>query len=116
MAMAPSLITVVETSPYLKMGADIMDDVERTAVVNMIASDPQSGDLIPDTGGLRKVRIPLQGRGKRGGGRLITFFHDMGMPVFLIAVYAKNDQKDLNQTQRKQARVLTDAIRSQYRK
>ena len=63
--MKPRLITVVETSPYLKMGADIMDDVERTTIVDMIASDPQLGDLIRDTGGLRKVRIPLQGRGKR---------------------------------------------------
>ena len=96
------------------MGADIMDEGERTAVVDMIAADPQSGDLIQDTGGLRKVRIPLLGRGKRGGGRLITFFHDVGMPVFLIAVYAKNDQGDLNPIQRKRARALTDAIRLQY--
>ena len=112
--MARSLITVVETSAYLTMGADIMDEGERTAVVDMIAADPQSGDLIQDTGGLRKVRIPLLGRGKRGGGRLITFFHDVGMPVFLIAVYAKNDQGDLNPIQRKRARALTDAIRLQY--
>jgi hypothetical protein len=67
-----------------------------------------------DTGGLRKVRIPLKGRGKRGGARLITFFHDVGMPVFLITVYAKNVQKDLDQKQRKAAKALTDAIRVQF--
>ena len=48
--MARSLITVVETSAYLTMGTDIMDEGERTAVVDMIAADPQSGDLIQDTG------------------------------------------------------------------
>ena len=96
------------------MGGDIMDEAERTVVINMIAADPQSGDVIRDTGGLRKVRIPLRGRGKRGGGRLITFFHDTGMPIFLIAVYAKSDQTDLDPLQRKRARALTDAIRAQY--
>jgi hypothetical protein len=114
--MTPSFITVVETGAYLRMGADLMNDAERSAVVDMIASNPQSGDLISGAGGLRKVRIPLSGRGKRGGGRVITFFHDLGMPVFLIAVYAKNEQADLNPAQRKQTKILTDSIRSQYRK
>lgn len=109
-----SLITVVETGPYLAAAARVMDEAERMAVVDMIAADPQAGDLIQDTGGLRKVRIPLQGRGKRGGARLVTFFHDAGMPVFLIAVYAKNVQKDLDQKQRKAAKTLTDAIRAQF--
>ena len=110
----PSLITVVETDPYLRMSADIMTEAERIAVVDMIARDPQSGDLIRETGGLRKVRIPLQGRGKRGGGRLITFFHEDDMPVFLVAVYAKSDQGDLSQVQRKLAKAITDEIRAQY--
>jgi hypothetical protein len=109
-----SLITVVETGPYLAAAAGIMDESERIAVINMIAADPQAGDLMQDTGGLRKVRIPLKGRGKRGGARLITFFHDVGMPVFLITVYAKNVQKDLDQKQRKAAKALTDAIRVQF--
>jgi hypothetical protein len=112
--VSSSLITVVETSTYLAMAAGMMDEAERAAVVNMIASDPRAGDLMQGTGGLRKVRIPLQGRGKRGGGRLITFFHDTDMPVFLIAAYAKNDLKDLDQKQRQAAKVLTDAIRAQY--
>jgi hypothetical protein len=109
-----SLITVVETGSYLAAAAGIMDESERIAVINMIAADPQAGDLMQDTGGLRKVRIPLKGRGKRGGARLITFFHDVGMPVFLITVYAKNVQKDLDQKQRKAAKALTDAIRVQF--
>ncbi len=111
---APSLITVVETSPYLASASAIMSEAERLAVVDRIASDPQAGELIQGAGGLRKVRIPLQGRGKRGGGRLITFFHDTGMPVFLIAAYAKNDRADMDQDQRKRATALTDAIRAQY--
>ena len=109
------LITVVETAGYLRMTAGLLDDAERTAVVNRIAADPRTGDLIKDTGGLRKVRVALKGQGKRGGGRLITYFHDEDMPVFLVAFYAKNTQSNLNAVQRKAAEALTDAICRQYR-
>jgi hypothetical protein len=109
------LVTVVETSAYLAMTAEVLDEAARTAIVDRIAADPRAGNLIKDTGGLRKVRIPLTGRGKRGGGRLITYFHDDNMPVFLIAFYAKNVQADLDAKQRRAAKALTDAIRQQYR-
>ena len=91
------------------MTAGVLDEPERAAIVDRIATDPRAGDLIRETGGLRKVRVPLKGRGKRGGGRLITYFHDDNMPVFLIAFYAKNVQTDLNAEQRKAAKALTDA-------
>ncbi|MGO9024088.1 MAG: type II toxin-antitoxin system RelE/ParE family toxin [Beijerinckiaceae bacterium] len=107
-------ISVVETAAYLATADVLMTEDERAAVVDMVAQDPQAGDLMPGTGGLRKLRVPLPGRGKRGGGRLITFFHDAGMPVFLIALYAKNVQSDLDPQQRRAAKVLTDAVRAQY--
>ncbi|MBV9742093.1 MAG: type II toxin-antitoxin system RelE/ParE family toxin [Hyphomicrobiales bacterium] len=111
---ALNLITVVETGPYLEMVSGIMNEAERTAVVNMIASNPRAGDLIQGTGGLRKVRVPLRRRGKRGGGRVITFFCDADMPVFLLAAYAKSNRSDLDQKQRNAAKALTRAIRAQY--
>lgn len=109
-----SLMTVVETAPYLADAAQVMDEAERIELVNMIAADPQVGDAIPGTGCFGKVRIPLKGRGKPGGGRLIAFFHDVDMPVFLIAVYAKNVQGDLDSRQRKAATALTTAIRARF--
>ena len=112
--MRRAWITVVETSAYLTMAAGL-HNAERMAIVDLIAADPRAEDLIRETGGLRKVRVPLEGRGKRGGGRLITYFHDEDMPVFLIAFYAKNAQTDLDARQRKAAKALTDAIRAQYR-
>ncbi len=110
------LIAVVETETYLSTAETLLADEERTAIVDMIAADPTQGDLMQGTGGLRKVRVPLPGRGKRGGGRLITFFHDEEIPVFLIALYPKNVQADLTPDQRKAARRMTDAIRTQYRR
>lgn len=112
--MSMRLITVVETRPYLAMIGKLIDEAERIALINRIAADPEAGDLIPESGGLRKLRIALPGRGKRGGGRVITYFHDLEMPVFLIAFYAKSRQGDLNAQQRKAAKAATDAIRAQY--
>jgi len=57
------------------------------------------GDVIKDTGGLRKARIPLEGRGKRGGGRVIYWFHSDQYPAALLWVFAKNERADLTKAQ-----------------
>ncbi len=51
------------------------------ALIDFIAHNPESGDLIPETGGVRKMRWGRQGSGKRGGARVIYFYHHMGVPV-----------------------------------
>lgn len=57
---------------------------------------PTAGDVIPGYGGLRKVRIGLPGRGKRGGGRVIYYVVVNRHTVLLLDIYAKNDQEDLS--------------------
>lgn len=108
------LIAIVETASYLKRADALFSEAERLEIVEMLARDPSAGDLMPGAGGLRKLRVALAGRGKRGGGRLITFFHDLGMPLFILDVYAKNARVDLDPGQRKAAMALTEAIKSQY--
>lgn len=76
-----------------------MSEAEREAVVDMIAADPEAGVVVKGTGGLRKMRIPLQGRGKRGGGRVIYWYHSPGHPAALLWVFAKNASADLTQAQ-----------------
>ena len=96
------------------MTAGFLDEGERDVIVDMIAENPRGGELIVGTGGLRKLRVPMQGRGKRGGGRVITYFYDENMPAFLLAFYPKNVQSDLDVRQREAAVALTEAIRAQY--
>lgn len=67
-------------------------------MVAFVAMNPLAGSVIPETGGLRKLRWALPGRGKRGGARVIYYFHNEQMPVFMLAVYGKNEKK-LNGTQ-----------------
>src|SRR5262249_9623626 len=79
----------------------LWDEEERQAFVNFIASSPEAGDLIPDTGGVRKIRWTRAGSGKRGGTRIVYFYHDMGHPLYLLMVYAKARQEDLSPDQKR---------------
>ena len=102
-----TLTVVIETDSYLARAIRLMSDKERRAVVDMVAGDPAGGVVIPGTGGLRKMRIPLQGRGKRGGGRVIYWYHSPGYPAALLWVFAKNAADDLT---KEQYRVLAGAM------
>jgi hypothetical protein len=108
------LVSVVETPTYLRRAESLLSEPERAHLVDVLAADPASGDLITGTGGLRKVRVGVGGRGKRGGARVVTFFHDEGMPVFLLMIYAKNEQGDLTQDQRRVLKRLVDGLRAEY--
>ena len=91
--------TVVETPSYLR-AAEMFTAAERERIVNMLATDPNCGDVMPGTGGFRKVRFGRGGLGRRGGARLIYIYRNANYPVFLITAYAKNAKEDLTQAER----------------
>jgi len=88
-------LTVVETPQFLRQAEDVWSETERQEFVDYIARNPEVGDLIPDTGGVRKVRWRRQGMGKRGGARVIYFYHNPTTPLFLLMVYAKAVREDV---------------------
>lgn len=109
-AVASRLTTVVETPAYLSKSAKVCEDDERSAVVDELAANPEAGTIIKGTGGLRKLRIALPGRGKRGGARVIYWYHSERYPVVLLWVFAKNEADDLTAKQRKQLVAATSQL------
>jgi hypothetical protein len=91
-----AIVTVVEAAAFVARAKGRMTDEERHRAIDMIAADPECGVLIQGGGGLRKVRFGIGGRGKRSGVRLIYYFHDRSVPVFLLTVFAKNERDDLS--------------------
>jgi hypothetical protein len=91
---------VVETPGYLKDAEAIFTVAEREAVVSMVASDPECGEIMQGTGGVRKVRVGRGSRGKSGGARLVYIHHDADHPVFLLAAFAKNERSNLSKAER----------------
>ncbi len=88
--------TVVETPMYLKAAEAIFSEAERQAIVTAVATNPDCGDVIPGTGGFRKMRFGRSSTGKRGGARVIYIFREDRFPVFLVMVmaYAKSEKRN----------------------
>jgi hypothetical protein len=112
-----SRMQVVAETPFV---ADYLDTAlsvsERDAVIVGIAQDPEGGDLIPGAGGLRKRRIPLPGRGKRGGARLITLYLGEAFPVYVVFAFSKNEREDLSPEQKRVLMRIVDDLKAQARR
>jgi hypothetical protein len=93
-------VTVVELSTFLKSASSAgMTDEERSELVDHLARNPLVGDLIKDTGGLRKLRWARLGSGRSGGYRAVYYFYDEGVPIYAVYAYGKNQQVDLSAAQ-----------------
>jgi len=109
-------VAVIETEQFLAATRKLMSEDERVRLVDYLAFHPEAGDLIPGTGGVRKLRWALQGRGKRGGARAIYYFHSEQVPLFALTAYAKNERDDLSDAERNDYRRLTKALGETYGK
>jgi hypothetical protein len=104
-------LSVAETALFVRQAADVWSDGERSAFVDFIARNPEAGDVIADTGGVRKVRWSRQGSGKRGGVRVIYFYQHMDSPLYLLMVYAKARREDLSPDEKRAVRDLAARLK-----
>lgn len=84
------MYTIIETAMFRRYAEQVWRDDEREAFIAWLALDPLVGDVIPGTGGVRKVRWRRQGSGKRGGVRVIYYNTLDDGQVWLLIVYAKS--------------------------
>ena len=97
--------TVVETPEFLSAARNAgMTDTERQSAVDLIAANPDAGQIIPGTGGCRKVRVARDGGGKSGGYRVVTYYTRTDLPVFLLTVISKGQQANLTERQKNELR------------
>lgn len=87
--------TVIETPTFRKQADGIWSEDERLDFVSWIAQHPLSGEVIPGADGVRKVRWSAPSKGKRGGVRVIYFNLDAEGLVYLIAIYQKSKQTNI---------------------
>ena len=109
--------TFVELPPFARLRADYMDDEAYRALQNELMQNPEAGDVIEGTGGLRKVRQadPRRGKGKRGGLRVIYYWWLGGAQFWLFTVYDKDQADDLTADQRRSIKRLLDTERQSDR-
>lgn len=114
--MNTSLMTVVETPAFLRKAKGFLSEEERADLVAFLAENPQAGVIMPETGGVRKLRWARPGEGKSGGYRVIYYFHSEAIPLLLLTLYGKNEKSNLTMAERNMMRQLTAALAEYGRK
>lgn len=104
----------IYTAPFRRCWKAMgLSDDDLLLLEDVLLRDPQRGDVIEGTGGARKLRIQLVGRGKSGGGRVIYLDVSEREDLYLLFAYPKNVQEDLTSERRKAIRKLIEAIRKE---
>lgn len=85
------MVTFVETRLFTKLVSEYLTDDEYARLQRAIAAHPESGDLVRGSGGVRKLRWGMHGRGKRGGVRVIYYLRLQVGQVWMLTLYAKNE-------------------------
>jgi len=101
-------MVIIETSFFTRRITSLMSDDEYRALQQALIIRPDTGPIIQGTGGLRKVRWRMDGRGKSGGVRIIYYWPTANEQIYMLHAYTKNEQEDLTQTQKKQLRQIVE--------
>ena len=109
-------VSVVELAGFRRRADELLTPAERDALVDLVAYEPTGGDIIPGTGGAQKNPGCPPGDGQARRREVIYFFHDPGMPVLLLAIYAKNEKADLAPAERSEFAEFVKAFAAQWRK
>lgn len=95
-----NMLTVAELPEFIHTANKLLTESERQDIIRYLAEHPKSGDLMEGTGGVRKLRWGRGGQGKSGGVRVIYYFHDELMPLYLLTLFAKGDKANLSKAER----------------
>ena len=104
-------MVIVETSVFTRQVADLLTDDEYRGLQMMLAARPDAGAIIPGSGGLRKIRWAVAGRGKRGGVRIIYYWAVADDKLLMLLMYPKSERDDLSPAQLK---VLRKIVEDEY--
>ena len=105
-------ITVAETHVFMRAAGRIWDEAERAELIDYLAHNPEAGDVIPGTGGVRKLRWGRSGSGKRGGARVVYFHYRADCPLYLLLAYAKAQAADLTADEKKAVAAFAAVIKA----
>lgn len=101
----------IETPIFSKQVIGVLTDEHYGLMQASLVANPNAGDLIKGSGGLRKLRWALAGRGKSGGIRVIYFWRVSESQILMLTMYAKNVQANLTPVQVKQLAKLVEEFK-----
>jgi hypothetical protein len=105
------MLTVIESKRFSLDAADLFTDTQLARLITFLSITPEAGDVMAGTGGFRKLRWSVEGRGKRGGARVIYLFWQPEYPLLLVRAYAKNTKVDLTPQEKQALREFAVSIK-----
>lgn len=109
-------ITIVELPEFIRKSEKLMSAEERDKLLSFLAANPTAGVLIQGAGGVRKIRWATGNKGKSGSTPVIYFYHDPGMPLFLLTAFSKSERENLSKAERNELAGLTKLLVQNYRR
>lgn len=101
-------MVIIETPIFTRIITDIMSDEEYCGLQEALVKRPDMGAIIKGSGGLRKLRWALEGRGKSAGARVIYYWMTRNEQLFMLIAFPKNVQADLTDNQTKTLRQIVE--------
>jgi len=106
--------TIVELPEFLRKSEKLLTASQRIDIINYLAAHPAAGDIMQGTGGIRKLRWSAHGRGKSGGIRIIYYYHNESIPLFLWTVFGKGEKANLSKGERNELAKFTSLLIKNY--
>jgi hypothetical protein len=112
-------LVFIESPLFSRLLADYLDDESYRRLQIVLLTDPETGDVMPGTGGFRKLRWEdrRRGKGKRGGLRVIYYYLTLDCQIWLFTIYDKDEMADLSEEERRQLKqAIQDELAARSRK
>lgn len=98
----------IETPIFTRRAKELMNEDAYNALQRVLVLNPSAGDVMEDTGGIRKIRIAAKGHGKRGGARVIYYHFVSASQIAILMIYPKNEQQDLTADERRALKAVIE--------
>ncbi|MAF16002.1 MAG: addiction module toxin RelE [Marinomonas sp.] len=102
--------TITELPEYIKRAEALLSESERKSVIDYLSEHPKAGDIMEGTGGIRKLRWSKGNRGKSAGVRVIYYYHDERIPLYLLTMFGKNERANLSKSDRNALAKLVEVL------
>ena len=106
--------TIVELHEFQRRASSLLLESEKQGVINYLAAHPRTGIILQGTGGIRKFRWASGNKGKSGGVRVIYYFHNASIPLFLLSVFGKNEKANPSKSERNELAKFTKQLVKNY--
>ncbi|MCP4493674.1 MAG: type II toxin-antitoxin system RelE/ParE family toxin [Gammaproteobacteria bacterium] len=109
------MITIAETPPFIRKAQKLLSSSERNGLVSYLSIHPKEGVIIEGSGGIRKIRWARGSSGKSSGVRVIYYYHNDSMPLYLLALFAKNEKANISTKEKAILAKLTTQLTALWR-